>query len=143
MTAEKMGIIGRYTENGFPVILKFVNALPEKETMNKFPFLAAISWQYDGKNNNGMPDSITNEKMIILEDAIEAVSEPSEIFSHAYSRTGNNLKELVYYGTNQKDFMDLLNKTLVNHPKYPIEINFYNDPEWTEFKQLLHDFKEK
>ena len=140
---EEKGIIGRYTEDGFPVIMKFVNELPEKQIMNKLPFLVVISWKYNGEKNNGMPEKKTNERMIILEDAIDESIESSKVFTHAYSRTGNNLKEFVYYGTNQYDFMNVLNKTLESHEEYPIEINFYEDKEWTEFKKVLEDFKEK
>jgi hypothetical protein len=140
---EEKGIIGRYVEDGFPVIMKFVNELPEKQIMEKLPFLVVISWEYDGKKNNGMPEKKINQKMIILEDAIDKSMETTEIFTHAYSRTGNNLKEFVYYGTNQEEFMNLLNKTLDKHEEYPIEIKFYEDKDWTEFKKVLEDFKEK
>ena len=141
--SEEKGVIGEYTEDGFPVIMKFVNELPAKQIMNKFPFLVVVSWKYDGKERNGMPEKAVNERMIILEDAIEDSMKSSNIFTHAYSRTGNNLKEFVYYGTNQEDFMRLLNKTLENHEEYPIEITFYKDKEWKEFKKVLEDFKEK
>ena len=76
-----------------------------------------------------MPEKKINQRMIILEDAIDKSMESSTIFTHAYSRTGNNLKEFVYYGTNQADFMDVINKTLENHKEYPIEIKFYEDKE--------------
>jgi hypothetical protein len=140
---EERGIIGEYSENDKPVIMKFVNELPEKKIMDKFPFLVVVSWKYNGEKNNGMPEKKINERMILLEDAIEKSMESSKIFTHAYSRTGNNIKEFVYYGTNQEDFMNLLNQTLANHKEYPIEINFYEDKDWTEFKKVLEDFKEK
>ena len=44
---EEKGIIGRHTEDGFPVIMKFVNELPEKQIMDKLPFLVVISWKYN------------------------------------------------------------------------------------------------
>ena len=140
---EEKGIIGRYIEDGFPVIMKFVNELPEKQIMEKLPYLVVVSWEYDGKKNNGMPEKKINQKMIILEDAIDKSMAKTDIFTHAYSRTGNNLKEFVYYGTNQEEFMNLLNITLDKHEEYPIEIKFYEDKDWTEFKKVLEDFKEK
>lgn len=143
MKTQDVGIIGEYFENGFPVIMKFINELPKKEIMIKLPLLVVVSWKYYGEKNNGMPEKTINKKMIVLERAIEKSMETSEIVAHAYSRTGNNLKEFVYYGTNQEDFMALLNKTLENHEEYPIEIDFYEDKEWLEFKKVLADFREK
>ncbi len=138
---ENKGIIGRYYENGIPVIMKFVNELPDNKITERLPFLTVVSWKYDGSENNGMPQKEINEKMIALEDALEETMETSDIFVHAYSRTGNNLKEFVYYSTSQDEFITMLNKTLEKHEKYPIEINFYEDREWSDFKKVLEDFK--
>ena len=137
---QEKGIIGKYIENDFPVIVRFINELPGKKVVNKFPLLVVVSWKYNGEKNNGMPEKKINERMIGLESLIERSLQASNAFTHAYSRTGNNLKEFVCYGTSQKEFMDLLNKTLAKHEEYPIEINFYEDKEWVEFKKLIDDF---
>ena len=133
--AEEKGIIGRYYENELPVIVKFVNEFPENNLREKFPMLTVVSWKYEGETNNGMPLTEINEKMIVLEDAIENATVTPKQYQHAYSRTGNNLKEFVYYSSSQDHFMTLLNETLATHERYPIEINFYKDPEWSEFKK--------
>lgn len=140
---ELKGIIGRYYEDGLPVIMKFVNEIPNDSTISKLPFLTVISWKYDGSERNGMPPKSTNERMIVLEEVLENSMSNSNIFTHAYSRTGNNLKELVFYTTKQSDFMEMLNRTLEKHDVFPIEINFYEDREWTDFKRVLNDFKKK
>ncbi|RDY57860.1 DUF695 domain-containing protein [Flagellimonas nanhaiensis] len=142
-TEKQKGIIGRYYENDSPVIMKFVNELPNENTIKKLPFLTVVSWKYEGTKNNGMPPKEINERMIILEEALETSMNETDIFTHAYSRTGNNLKELVYYTTKQDDFMTMLNRTLEKHDVYPIEINFYEDKEWTDFQKVLNDFKNK
>lgn len=140
---DKKGIIGRYYENELPVIMKFVNELPSEKKMVKLPFLAVISWKYDGSKNNGMPPKEINARMINLEEALENSTDKVNIFTHVYSRTGNNLKELVYYTTKQDEFMRTLNRILEDHDVYPIQINFYEDKEWTDFKKVLNDFKKK
>ncbi|MDF1698678.1 MAG: DUF695 domain-containing protein [Saprospiraceae bacterium] len=134
------GIIGEYYENDFPVIVKFVNRTPNSKTQTKLPMLTVISWKYDGSERNGMPTQEVNQRMIKLEQAIANSNSDNKLFEHVYSRTGNNLKELVYYSSTQKDFIQKLNKTLSNHERYPIEIDFYDDREWNEFKKLLNDF---
>jgi len=138
---DNKGIIGRYYEDELPVIMKFVNELPEQKTMSKLPFLTVVSWKYDGTENNGMPLKEINNRMIILEDAIENSMNSTDFFTHVYSRTGNNLKEFAYYSKSQKDFMEILNLTLEKHEAYPIEINFYEDKEWADFKTVISDFK--
>lgn len=137
---EAKGIIGRVYEDGAPVVYKFVNELPEDAVRAKLPWLTIISWKYDGSANNGMPLEDDNQKMITLEDSIKDNIENDGVLRHAYSRTGNNLKELVYYIHDQEQFLESFNKTLSGHPSYPIEVNFYQDAEWEDFKRLLSDF---
>ena len=136
---QPKGTIGRTYEDGKPVIYKFVNELPPAEPRSRLPWLTVITWEYDGDDNNGMPAEAEREGMINLEQAIDGI-EADGAARHAYSRTGNDLKELVYYIHDQDQFMASFNQVLANHPRYPIEIEFYEDPDWEDLQELLEDF---
>lgn len=86
-----------------------------------------------------MPTIDANAQMVVLEHELDAMEE-SEFCRHVYSRTGNNLKELVYYIQERTQFIDAFNDALNNHPRYPIEINFYEDKAWEDFKKILDTF---
>lgn len=133
-------IISTHYENNFPVIMKLIKEVPNENTMKRLPYLTIISWKYNGGNCNGMPEQEVNNKMITFEDAIESAMENTNTFTSVYTRTGSNLKEFVYYCTKQNEFMDSLNQSLQYHEAYPIEINFYEDKEWIDFKKILNDF---
>src|SRR5262245_25018585 len=135
------GIIGEIEEDGLPVVFKFVDEAPSSETRDRFRWLTVISWKYDRSVRNGMPPQDTNERMLALEHAIDALEE-STLCRHAYSRTGNGLKELVYYISDREKFMGAFNDALSEHPRYPIEINFYEDHEWADFEKLRGVFKQ-
>jgi len=137
---EPKGVIGEVYINGFPIIYKFVNEFPHEDLRSKYPRLVVVSWEYDGSRKNGMPENSVNEKMMQLEDALEEGIENLGISTHVYSRTGNNLKEFVYHIRNDEEFIEALNSTLSSHKRYPIEITFYEDKEWKDFKELLSDF---
>jgi len=137
---KEKGVIGRYYEDGYPIIVKFINELPGRDTMSKLPFLTIISWKYNGNDNDGMPPTNVNKRMMRLESALQNSLKTNSLFKHAYSRTGNNLKEYAYYTTSQDDFLNMINKTLEEHDRYPIGINFYQDKEWTDFKKLMANF---
>jgi hypothetical protein len=134
---QEKGIIGKVIENGLPVIYAFENRIPSENVRKNYKWLTVISWKYDGKLNNGMPLKEDNKRMIELENEI---IEKDNILKHAYNRTGNNLKEFVYYIHDQHQFLELLNKTLAKHDKYPIEINFYEDTKWTDLQKIIEDF---
>lgn len=105
--------------------------------------LAVITWNYNGSQYNGMPEGEVKLRIMQLESTIENHKNNSINYRHAYSRTGNNTKELIYYSRSQEKFMANLNNALAKHKRYPIEINFYNDSEWLELQKLLKDFEPK
>ena len=139
--SEPRGIIGRTFEDNFPVIFKLVDELPDETTVGALPSLTVISWKYDGSSNNGMPTQDAHKPMKDLELAIESEIVREDFCRHAFSRTGNGLKELVYYVADRDAFMSKLNAALCNHPRYPIEIDFYDDPQWDSFIGLLNAFR--
>jgi len=134
--AEATGIIARKDEDGFPVIFKLVNELPDAPIREALPWLTVISWKYDGASRNGMPPNDVNQRMIILENAIDGLV-AAGFMRHAYSRTGNGLKEFAYYIHDRDAFIGQFNAALAAHAPYPIAIDFYSDPEWQDFKVIL------
>lgn len=135
------GIIGEIEEESLPVVFKLVDEAPTVETRERFRWLTVISWKYDRGARNGMPSQDTNDEMLTLEHAIDALEE-SMLCRHAYSRTGNGLKELVYYISDREEFMGAFNDALSGHSRYPIEINFYEDYEWADFEKVRGLFKQ-
>jgi hypothetical protein len=138
-SAEASGIIGKTTENGLPVIWSFVNELPPETERESLSWLIVIAWQYDGSARNGMPSEQVNQHMLKLEDALEELEVPGKHVS-VYRRTGNGLKEFAFYARGRDEFMQSLNASLASHSRYPIEIKFYEDREWSDFRRLLADF---
>lgn len=130
--SKPKGVIGESYEDGLPVIWKFVNDAPSDDTREALSWLTVISWEYDGSENNGMPEKVLDQRMIQLEDAIEEGVVASGFCEHAISKTGSNLKELIYYIHDRDSFLERLNTALRAHERYPIEIAFYEDPDWKE-----------
>ncbi|GHE72840.1 DUF695 domain-containing protein [Roseivirga thermotolerans] len=138
---DQKGIIGKFHESGKPVIVKFVNEIPNDETMKNLPWLTIISWKYDADINNGMPLKEVNKKMIKLEHALEVFYSIDDI-RWIYNRTGNGLKEFNYQISDRDQFIKELNKALRGHERYPIEITFYEDSDWKGFIKLVKDFEQ-
>jgi Family of unknown function (DUF695) len=86
-----------------------------------------------------MPPEQVNQRMLALEGALEELEVPGKHVS-VYRRTGNGLKEFAYYAHETEMFMSALNSALASHERYPIEIKFYEDADWSDFRCLLSDF---
>jgi len=132
--------VGKADIQGRPVIYKFIDATPPASTRQTLPWLTIISWKYDDSENNGMPSSETNRKMIELEDTLEKLSDNNNAYLEVYSATGNNIKEFAFYIADRKTFMANLNEVLRNRPSYPIDITFYEDGDWSDLAKLHHNF---
>jgi hypothetical protein len=122
--------------DGLPVVIKVMEELPPAAVRERFGWLTVISWRYDVFENDGMPPTAINHQMIQLETAIDDVQE-SELCVQVYSKTGNGLKELVYYIGDRDEFMRAFNEALDDQPRYPLEIEFFEDREWGDL-QTVH-----
>jgi hypothetical protein len=72
-----------------------------------------------------------------LEDALEATLEKKQVCLQTASRTGNGRREWNYYTRSEERFMSALNRALGHLPPFPIEIRFYEEPDWDSFQDLL------
>lgn len=136
---QEKGIIGRVMIDGFPVIYKLVDASPSEDTKARYPWLTVIAWQYDGTENNGMPGETLLRQMGLLEGRLEKLMDDGYSM-HAYSRTGKDLKELVYYAHDRDEFIAAMNDVLSGDPRYPVSIDFYEDSQWKDFEKLRASF---
>jgi hypothetical protein len=139
--SEETWTVAKSSVKGISVIYKFMNELPDEITRGKLPWLTVVSWKYDGSTNNGMPTRDVNDGMIELEDSLESIVGREAIYFDVYSATGNDLKEFVFYISDQAEFMENFNDAMSGKPRYPIEINFYEDKEWSDLAKLQQDFK--
>ncbi|MBM0103739.1 DUF695 domain-containing protein [Steroidobacter sp. S1-65] len=132
---EPNWIVAEGRESGNRVIFKFLGEMPEPEARAKMGVLTVIAWKYDGAANEGLPPATDRERMNTLEDTLDLID--ADILKPAFSRTGNNLKELAYYIGDRERFLASLNRVLRGHDRYPIEISFYEDPQWRELEQFI------
>ncbi len=132
---EKNWIIGTSQEEGLPIIFRLKTGISDPKIKRKYAWLTIITWKYDD-GGNGMPDNAEKMRMTILENTLEEQVESTGTCLLFASRTGNGLKEFEYYIKDRQTFIDELNQALEDHEPYPIEIDFYHDPEWEEYQKI-------
>jgi hypothetical protein len=123
--------------DGSKVIYRYIADLPNGETQKRFPWLVVISWKYVPKDSGGMPNSDEYSSMNVLEDSLDVAINQKNIGTDVYVRTGASLREFAYYVRDRDEFTVSINQQLKDHSRYPISIEFFNDPEWSDFKMLL------
>jgi len=118
------------------LIVRMRSSLPSDADQELFSTLIIITWVYEG-NEFGMPVTDDHLLMQALEDALEHGTERREVAYQALALTGNGKKEWRYYSKDSDTFLGSLNDDLVGHPRYPIEITSFQDPDWTALREYL------
>ena len=132
-------IVGKYEIDGNVVVMKVLENRPPKAVRELFSWLTVVTWRYDGDENSGMPLPEVNEQMVLLETTVDILQE-RQLCMQVYTKTGDGLKELVYYIGDREEFMRAFNEVLADQPRYPLEIDFYEDPDWSDLDTVHRVF---
>ena len=130
--------LAQSSEQGTPVIWKILVDPPSFDIRIRYPWLTVISWKYRGADT-GMPSEEENVRMMALEGVLQSGLEAEAVAMQFATRTGNRLKEFRYYSTERNVFIGRLNDVLRTPERYPIEIEFYHDPEWQNQANLISE----
>jgi hypothetical protein len=114
--------------------------MPAENSRRAIPWLTVVRWEYDGSENNGMPQTEENQGMLMLEVALGRIERP-DFCVEAYRRIGAGIREFVYYIVDSDKFLEEFNVYVAGDPRYPIEIKFYKDETWSDLQDLIDDFK--
>ena len=99
-----------------------------------------ISWAYEGADYPG-PD--VNQKQLAFETALDDLSGMNGFSELVQVSTGMGKKEWLYYTSDQERFMRDFNALLAGHDPYPIQINFYEDPGWQIWSEVVEAVQSK
>lgn len=100
-----------------------------------------ISWPYDGTGYH--PDDDVNQKQLAFETALDDLSGMNGFSELVQVSTGMGTKEWLYYTCDQDRFMRDFNLLLHGHEQYPIKINFYKDPNWQIWSEVVEAVQSK
>lgn len=96
-----------------------------------------VEWDYKPMSNDGMPtieqDKFMNEVAFKLADAMEA--EKMAYLTATY--TGRSKFFIIFYTRDIEKFAQILHHVLDNYEQLPIQIGRIQDPNWTEYKEML------
>ncbi len=138
--SEVRGRIVRTYKDRLPILWTYVPELPNESSRRALPWLTVVRWEYDGSENNGMPLTDENQRIQMLEAALLNIERPKNCVE-AYRRIGAGIREFVYYIVDREIFLEEFNHYVAGDPRYPIEIKFYMDEDWSELRDLIKDLK--
>jgi hypothetical protein len=139
--SEVSGRIVQTWKDGHRILWTYVPELPAQDTRRALPWLTVLRWEYDGSSCEGMPTAEENQHMMMLDAALGKVERP-EFCVEGYRRIGAGVREFVFYIADRDDFLEEFNECVAQDRRYPITIEFYQDEEWSELRDMIDDFED-
>jgi hypothetical protein len=113
------------------------DCVPENVFPSNFPIVVVIDWQYA---DAGLPDSATLEKLQEFESRIDSLNNPAGSGLRGHIIRGCGKSEIAYYVREYDQFIGDFNAVLAGAPNYPIEIEYFSDPEWKYWHSIRENF---
>ncbi len=127
----------QHPDTGEGAVLRVRFSKPARPDLDSLVWAIVIQWTYGG---GAMPPPQVNEAQQKFEAALDplASSSHSELVQVS---TGLGLKEWIFYARTREQFMDELNELLAQHPAYPLDIEFVEDPAWEVWDDAVKDLR--
>lgn len=137
MTTDDSWSVATGEHNGIRVTFRIRNQPPAFARKESFPHLLTVGWEYESPDDQGMPSPTDAERMGHLEDLLAPAFEGA---CHAFLTvvaTGNGVREWQWYARDPDAVMKLVNQTLREHERFPVQFSFQNDPAWEAYSRFL------
>ena len=123
------------SDNGFPMIVRFRNKIPEGVQPSDYPHLMAIAWSYEPQTN-GMPSREITHQMEEFENLLDKGLESRREAFMTVAVTCNGRREWQWYARDQDHFIRLLNSALAGRSPFPVQISHQDDKEWAAYQRF-------
>jgi hypothetical protein len=133
-------VSARNPETGEGAVFRVRFSKPARPDLASLVWAILIHWPYESAEP--MPPAEVNQAQLRFESALDplASSSHSELVQVT---TGMGLKEWIFYARTREQFLDELNTLLAGHPRYPIEIEFVEDPAWKVWEDMVKDLRDR
>jgi len=124
-------------QDQLPVIIRGRQRLQEIISPDSHPHMLRIVWEFETDEPSGLPSRKLTKSMGQFEDAVvDALEEDALcVFFCVYLHAGR--KEWLAYTSDVQATCDRFNAALTGHEPYPVELSVDEDPQWSEYWDVL------
>ena len=126
-------------DTGREIIYNVIDSVPDRQ-QRELPYQMTITWDYD--SDTGMPSATELARMYEMEDLIKPEVERQGMARWAYTATGENWREWVFYTSSDQAFVERVRKKLSQGETYPIELTAQREPGWDTYRAVRSNIVE-
>ncbi|MBZ4189170.1 DUF695 domain-containing protein [Niabella beijingensis] len=135
--SDEHSIFEAELENGNNLIAVINTQLLNWDSKASHPWIAAITFKYDGSNSNGMPDGKDYESLNRIEENILEELSDKEGYLYIGRQTANSEREIYFackdFRKPSKVFFKIQQE---NDYKFEIDYDIYKDKYWQSFERF-------
>lgn len=125
--------VGTADSNEGQLLIRARAKLPASDVRAANPNLIIIKWAYDG----AVSDDETYEAIQHFEDVLFTAIGQGDWAVEAASLTSKDSKEWRIFTGDVEFFVEQFNEALLGQPVYPLDLQSFEDPEWSALSELL------
>lgn len=122
-----------------PKLWHIRESFPDRLDASRYPMAVVVEWAYA---DDGLPDPETLSALHGFETLLNGLDTDAGNSLLVHIIRGAGISEWCYYARDYDVFMAELNRALSGRPRYPIEIEFMNDPGWGYRRSILNNFSQ-
>jgi len=136
-SAEEPWLFATGTHDDAPMICRLRTRPPSDEERAQYPLLVMIRWAFEPEDDDdALPEEDELESMAGLEEALHASMAAQGWGLIAAVVTTGGVREWRTYTQDLDRFQEGLNDALIGQPRYPLEFETFEDPDWQAYAEL-------
>lgn len=138
--AEWATAISSHPSSDRKIVLRYIKQFQPTFNRTLFSDRIIITWRYT--SDSGMPSKADSERMNLLEDLLQPVTEGAGLAGLVLVSTGENLREWIYYAQSEESFFRALNSALAAQARFPVQIHAAKDSSWSTYERFRAGVRE-
>lgn len=114
---------------------------PPLGNIDAFRTAVRVTWPYT--SDSPMPTKDVQAQQNAFDIALDELSGGNGYAELVQVSTGNGVKEWLYYTTDVEAFGASFNRLLEGHPRYPVTLQFEQDPEWRIWGDFVESVEDR
>lgn len=132
---DQFSVFEATLKNGLPLIAAINTSLMSYDAKASYPWISVLKVEYNGENNNGLPEKEDYEKLSNIEEQIIADLKIEEGNLYIGRENADNLKESYFASKDFRKPSKILQKVIKDNPEYKMSLEIYKDKYWQSFER--------
>jgi len=121
---------------GSPTMIRARQDLAHLFPVPGFGTRIEVRWTCQSPGEDGLPSPSDYEAISAFEHRVVGGLGQAGVLAYVFAHRG--VVEYTFYCSGVAPFIDHLNEVLEDQPAMPIEISGEDDPDWTQYRELLN-----